>query len=188
MKGKLVIIGGANGVGKTTFAYQYKEEYGIDYLGADEIAREMSESEKGNVELRAGKEFFRRLSGFVKNKKSVIVESTLSGRGLEKKILEFKENGFAIHIVYVFLGSTELCKKRVKIRVRKGGHNVPKEEIERRYKRSLKNFKNIYLPLAHTWQILYNSFNRPVEVAAGENGTTMILDEDYYRKFQEISN
>ena len=30
MKKKIIIVGGANGVGKTTFAYQYRDKYGID--------------------------------------------------------------------------------------------------------------------------------------------------------------
>jgi predicted ABC-type ATPase len=42
MPQKIVIVGGANGAGKTTFAYQYKDEFNIDYLGADEIAEHIS--------------------------------------------------------------------------------------------------------------------------------------------------
>ena len=45
MKKKLVIVGGANGVGKTTFAYEYKQETGIEYLGADEIANWRQQNE-----------------------------------------------------------------------------------------------------------------------------------------------
>ena len=56
MKKKLVIVGGANGVGKTTFAYQYKEEFGIDYLGADSIAEELRNKVSGNIDVIAGKE------------------------------------------------------------------------------------------------------------------------------------
>ena len=34
---RLIIVGGPNGSGKTTFAKQYAKEHGIEYLGADEI-------------------------------------------------------------------------------------------------------------------------------------------------------
>lgn len=183
---RLIIVGGANGVGKTTFARQYKEEYGINYLGADEIAEELSKSWAGNIELKAGKEFFRRLESILSSNASVIIESTLSGLLLAEQIKQFKSKGYTIEIVYVFLKDVELCKKRVRVRVKKGGHNVPEKEIERRYKRSMRNFQNIYLPLADKWQILYNGQIRPIEIAIGENRETMILDDEYFRLFKEI--
>ncbi len=51
MNKKLLIIGSANGVGKTTFAYQYKEEFKIEYLGADEIATEIALIDSRNTEI-----------------------------------------------------------------------------------------------------------------------------------------
>ena len=38
-----------------------------------------------------------------------------------------------------------------------GGHNVPEETINRRYHAGLKNFFNLYQPLADTWHIYDNS-------------------------------
>ena len=78
---KLIIVGGANGVGKTTFAYQYRDEYKIDYLGADEIAAGIDKSGEENIELKAGKKFFKKLDEYYEKKRSVIIESTLSGVG-----------------------------------------------------------------------------------------------------------
>jgi predicted ABC-type ATPase len=92
-----------------------------------------------------------------------------------------------VHIVYVFLDDVELCKKRIQFRVKKGGHSVPLVEIERRFTRSLKNFKQVYLPLSDTWQLFYNGLRRPVEVAIGEKGQVLILDEEFFKIFQEIS-
>jgi predicted ABC-type ATPase len=183
---KLIIVGGANGVGKTTFAYQYRNEYKIDYLGADEIAAGIDKSGKENIELKAGKKFFKKLDEYYEKNKSVIIESTLSGVGLAKRLEKFKEKGFSIHLLYVFLDDVILCKYRVAARVKKGGHNVPVEDIERRYYRSFSNFKKIYLPLADTWQIIYNGLKRPVEIAICDKKSEMIIDEEYYKKFMEI--
>jgi predicted ABC-type ATPase len=187
MKKNMIIVGGANGVGKTTFAYQYKNEYRIDYLGVDDIAMELAALTSGKVELKAGKEFFRRLENYFNRNQSVIIESTFSGLGLAKKINQFKSTGYSIHMIYVFLDNVELCKNRIRFRVKKGGHNVPASEIERRYQRSLINFQKTYMSLADTWQLFYNGFERPLEVAVGENGQTMIIDDEYYNIFQEIS-
>lgn len=187
MKKNIIIVGGANGVGKTTFAYQYSNEYKIDYLGADDIAKELALSTTRNIELNSGKEFFRRLEAYFAKNQSLIIESTLSGLGLSKQITRFKSNGYTVHMIYVFLDSVELCKKRIGFRVQKGGHDVPTSEIERRYRRSLINFQNIYLPLADTWQLFYNRLERPIEVAVGEHGQTFIIDEEFFKIFQEIS-
>ncbi len=185
-KRRLIIVGGANGVGKTTFAYQYRDEYKIDYLGADEIALRISKTEKKDVELKAGKEFFKTLDEYYNKNRSVIIESTLSGIGLSKKLKKFKENGFTIHLLYVFLDDINLCKSRVAARVKKGGHDVPSKDIERRYYRSFANLKKIYLPLADTWQIIYNGLKRPIEIAISDNNSEMIVDEEYYKKFWEL--
>ncbi|MDD5569389.1 MAG: AAA family ATPase [Candidatus Pacebacteria bacterium] len=186
MINRLIIVGGANGVGKTTFAYQYKQEYGIDYLGADEIAKEISNAFSGNIELRAGKEFFRRLEEYLKRNRSVIIESTLSGLGLVKKIREFKSIGYSIRIVYVFLNDVDICKKRIQFRVKKGGHDVPSIDIERRFHRSLKIFKKVYMPLSDEWQIFYNGLKRPIEVAIGQKKETLVFEEEFYNTFEEL--
>ena len=154
-KKKLIIVGGANGVGKTTFAYQYSNEYGIDYLGADAIAAGIDKTKYDNIELRAGKLFFKKLDEYYSKNKSVIIESTLSGVGLANRIEKFKENGFIVHLLFVFLDDVNLCKNRVAARVKKGGHNVPEKDIERRFYHSFSNFRKIYFPIADTWQIYY---------------------------------
>jgi len=187
VKKKIIIVGGANGVGKTTFAYQFRDEYKIDYLGADEIAAGIDKDhESQNIELKAGKIFFKKLDEYLESGRSVILESTLSGAGLAKRLEIFKENGFSTHFLYVFLDEVNLCKNRVAARVKKGGHNVPEKDIERRYFRSFTNFKKIYLPLADTWQIIYNGFKRPIEIAYGKNDFITIIDEELYTTFTDI--
>ena len=42
---------------------------------------------------------------------------------------------------YIGVENPEIAKERVKQRVRKGGHGIPEETIERRYYASLKNLK-----------------------------------------------
>lgn len=185
---KIIIVGGANGVGKTTFAYQYRDEYKIDYLGADEIAATIVGNDKNeNVELKEGKLFFKRFEEYLNTGKSVIVESTLSGTGLSRQLEKFKEKGFTIHLVYVFLDDFDFCNNRISLRVKKGGHFVPVEDVERKFYRSFTNFYRLYLPLADKWQIIYNGLTRPLEVAFGNKDFKSIIDDGYYKKLMEIS-
>jgi predicted ABC-type ATPase len=183
---KLVIVGGANGVGKSTVALQYAKEFGIPYLGADEIAEELLRGGARRPEIGSGKAFFKRLEAFLSSKESVIIESTLSGTGLLRRIGEFRERGYSVVLVYIFLDSIRFCKRRVSIRVKKGGHNVAARDIKRRFGRSLSNFWNQYRHMADRWQLIYNGGDRPLEVAVEEKGNLVVQDDEYFRIFSKI--
>jgi predicted ABC-type ATPase len=57
-KPELIIIAGANGSGKTTFAKPYVLELGYQFLNADEIAKNLEEAGHKNALLKAGRLFF----------------------------------------------------------------------------------------------------------------------------------
>jgi len=48
--------------------------------------------------------------------------------------------------------------------VKQGGHHVPDVDVERRLSRSLKNFFELYMPLADSWDIFNNSYIEPKPV------------------------
>ena len=56
----------------------------------------------------------------------------------------------------------EFAIERVKLRVFQGGHNVPEQDIMRRFERSWINFKQIYKTLADSWIVFDTSGNRPI--------------------------
>lgn len=58
------------------------------------------------------------------------------------------------------LNSVNLAKKRVAMRVKKGGHNIKPHLIERIYVESLQNLKKI-TPLCEKVEIFDNSQNAP---------------------------
>ncbi len=51
----LIIIGGANGSGKTTFARGIVAATAIKYLGADEIASELNKANPENAAIEAAR-------------------------------------------------------------------------------------------------------------------------------------
>lgn len=51
----------------------------------------------------------------------------------------------------------DLAKERVEIRVKEGGHNIPKDVIERRYLNGINNLFNIYLNIVNQVFIFDNS-------------------------------
>jgi hypothetical protein len=49
---------------------------------------------------------------------------------------------------FLWVPSVAVCLRRIRKRVRKGGHHVPPGDVRRRYPASIRNFFSLYLPLA----------------------------------------
>ena len=152
---ELIIVGGANGVGKTTFAVEYASRRNCLYLGADAIAAELAPNTPELVPVAAGQELMRRLSASLAGEDTVVLESTLAGRTLRHVVSNARDSGFTITIVYLFLDSPDTCAERVEERVQKGGHSVPEPDIRRRFLHSIHNFWRLYRPLADHRLLIY---------------------------------
>ena len=182
---ELIIVGGPNGSGKSTFARSYLQTHQMDYLCADDIAREINPEDMSSVKVLAGREFFKKLDKYRQDQQSLIIESTLSGVYLNKLISGFKNDGYEIILVYVSLYSPKVCIERIKERVLKGGHFVPDKDVVRRYYRSKENFWNNYKNLADKWFLVYNSENKFLEIALGIKNQFSIKNKEYFYKFVE---
>jgi len=180
---ELIIVGGANGAGKTTFAVEYASRRNCLYLGADAIAAELAPDTPDLVPVAAGQELMRRLTDALADEDLVVLESTLAGRTLRHTIRNARDAGFTITIVYLFLDSADTCVERVRERVQKGGHSVPESDIRRRFLRSIRNFWRLYRPLADHWVLVYNSGNQPLDVAAGTAEDVSVRDAELYAAF-----
>jgi predicted ABC-type ATPase len=179
----LIIVGGANGAGKTTFAAEYASRHHCLYLGADAIATELAPDAPERVAVAAGEELMRRVATAFAGQQQFVLESTLAGRTLRHVIRNAREAGFEITIVYLFLDSPDMCVERVHERVLKGGHPVPEADIRRRFFRSIHNFWRLYRPLADHWLLVYNSGNQPLDVAAGTAEDVSVRDAELYATF-----
>ena len=182
-KPQLLIVGGPNGSGKTTVATQYSADQSVSYIGADAIAASLVPADPTSARIAAGREFSRRVGECLANGTSVVVESTLSGRSLRRRLIEARQRGFEITIVFVFVESEDVCVARVAARVRKGGHDVPEIDIRRRFARSITNFWNIYRELADNWVVLYNGGSRIQDISAGSRSQVTIRDSTLHSHF-----
>ena len=70
--------------------------------------------------------------------------------------------------------------RRVRERVRKGGHDVPAADVRRRFERSLINLARHYLPLADEWSIVDNSSTPSHLIAAGTPEHVTVVDEGLF--------
>jgi len=167
----LVVIGGPNGAGKSTTALEIipKSLNIKEFINADAIAKGLSPYNIDDVKFQAGRIMLNRMHELAVKNVDFALESTLSSRSLAKFLMQCKENGYQIILLYFWLKEITLAIQRVKYRVKSGGHDIPVDTIKRRYKKSRLNLLDIYLPIADTWTIFDNSGNKPVIVASGEH-------------------
>lgn len=184
---ELIIIGGANGSGKTTFAREIIAEFGIEYLGADEIAAGIDKENPEKVAIQAARIFSRRIGESIEYGESLLVESTLSGVSLKKFLIRAKRRNFKISICFVYLSSAELRVNRVASRVRRGGHHVPASDVRRRFERSNYNFWNVYRDLADDRHLFFNVGDDIQQIAVGDEKDVIIFDEARFEEWLKMA-
>jgi len=180
-----LVVGGPNGAGKSTFATEYLKEREQRYLSADHIASEINPDAPETAKIQAGKAFFRELRQSMKARQSVVVESTLAGRGMGRMLERFREAGYTVRIAFLFLDTPEMCVWRVKERVQQGGHDVPREDVVRRFHRSIRNFWSMYRHNVDRWYLFYNAGEQFQEVAFGEEENHTVVSEALFDIFRQ---
>ncbi len=179
----LYIIAGANGSGKSTLASELLPSENLDFLNADEVAKEICPDNIESVKIKAGKIVLERLEKLLNSQQSFAIETTLAGKNHIKTIQKAKNLGYYIVLIYSYLDSPILCENRIKIRVLNGGHNIPKNDIIRRFYRSKENFWNTYKDLVDEWNLFYNGTSEYILVAQSSESKIEIYNENLYNEF-----
>ena len=187
---QVVIIAGPNGAGKSTLApFLLRDSLDLqDYVNADPIALGLSGFNPASVAFKAGRVMMNRLHDLAGHRKSFAFETTLATRSYAVWIAELRRKSYNFQLIFLWLRSPQLAVQRVHERVLSGGHDVPESVVIRRYARGLKNFREIYQPLADVWSIYDNSYSaEPALVASGGRGRQIeILQMDAWRTFSAI--
>ncbi|MEI8390693.1 MAG: AAA family ATPase [bacterium] len=173
----LYIIAGANGSGKSTLAGELLPEEQLEFLNADDIAREICPENIESVRISAGKEVYKRLESYFNQEISFAIETTLAGSNHLKTIKKAKNLNYEVTLIYSFVDSPEICINRIKTRVLKGGHHIPDEDVIRRFYRSKNNFWNKYKDTVDNWMIFYNGIEKTELIANGTKDDYNVLDE-----------
>lgn len=121
----VIILGGADGSGKTTLAREFVALENLTYLGADDIAREINPAHPEQAAIEAARVFSQRFDELIERGEPLLVESTLSGLSLHKWIKKAQSHGYGVQILFVYLDSPALCIQRVAARVARGAIMCP---------------------------------------------------------------
>ncbi|HKP75608.1 MAG TPA: zeta toxin family protein [Longimicrobiaceae bacterium] len=152
-----VIVAGPNGAGKSTMAPRVvAKEFGITvYVNPDVIAQGLAGFDPASAGIRAGRIMHERLEELRVERTSFAVESTISGRSLQRVIRNLTKSGYRTLLFYLWLPEPDLAVGRVRKRVTLGGHHVPEEDIRRRLYRSIVNFETVYRRITSEWRVYH---------------------------------
>ena len=163
----LYIIAGPNGAGKTTASFNLLPEvlHCPNFVNADEIARGLSPFAPELVAFQAGRIMLQRIEELLLQKVDFAIETTLATRSYVNLVHRAQALGYKVHLIYFFLENEEQAIERVAQRVSNGGHNIPEEDIRRRFKRGIYNLVHLYLPICDS-VLVYNNVMTPARLVA----------------------
>lgn len=184
------VIAGPNGAGKTTFALRYLPEMTgcKNFINADLIADGLSPLDPSKVQLEAGKILLREIWQQVVNRNDFAFETTLSGRMYARLLKELSSNHWKIVLFYLWIPGAEFSRLRVEQRVAAGGHDIPKDAILRRYKRTVSNFLNVFAPLCDEVFCYDNSTLKPLLVFEEQGRRLTVYDQSRYDMILRSAN
>ena len=181
----LYIIAGCNGAGKTTASFTILPEIinCDEFINADEIARGLSPFQPEKVAFEAGRIMLNRINTLLESHKTFAFETTLATKSYKNYIIKAKKQGYKISLIFFWLNSIKLAKTRVKNRVKEGGHHIPEDVIERRYKKGVQNLFDIFMPIADRAFIFDNSSGNH-NLVAQKNGELIIYNANLFKRIK----
>jgi predicted ABC-type ATPase len=159
----------------------------LEFVNADSIAAGLSPFRPDSVALQAGRLMLNRIHALASEGRDFAFETTMAARSFAPFLRRCRGEGYAIHLVFLWLSSPELALKRVASRVKQGGHDVPESVVRRRYDSGIRNLFELYMPLADSWVVYDNSDVEPKRIAhQDDDGRPEIKDIDKWHAIQEM--
>ncbi|MCL2715648.1 MAG: zeta toxin family protein [Alphaproteobacteria bacterium] len=179
---RLFVVAGPNGAGKSTAV---KLPQVADLLGEtpivnpDNIAFQIDPVRRNAeaVQIQAGQIAFQQRQANLAARRSLLIETTLSGHSEINLMRNARDGGFTVHLFYIGLDEACLSRWRVEERVIQGGHSVPRDAIERRYPRTMANLARA-LEIADTARVYDNSIKGYELLLKREHGEVRYLASD----------
>ena len=164
---RIHVLAGVNGAGKSSVGGKQFRAAGAQYYNPDEAARKvrkannrLTQSEANSIAWRIGKTLLERA---IQERKDFAFETTLGASTMTELLIRAAGAGFEVHIWYAGLASPEQHIARVRTRVMQGGHDIPEEDIRRRFEHSRLNLVRL-MPHLASLRIFDNSTDANLKI------------------------
>ncbi len=157
---RIHVLAGVNGAGKSSVGGEEIRAAGAQYYNPDEAARrvqrsnpQLSQAQANAVAWQNGKLMLERA---IREGKDFAFETTLGANTMTELLIQAAEAGFEVHVWYAGLASAAQHIERVRARVARGGHDIPEQDIRRRFEHSRLNLIQL-MPYLTSLRVFDNS-------------------------------
>ena len=165
------IIGGVNGSGKSSLT-------GVLKAQRTDLGRIIDVDKLAKIHggfLEGGRAALAQQAECMREGVSFTQETTLSGQRPARIARQAKDTGYYVRLYYVGISSEAEALKRIANRVAKGGHDIPREDVHRRYAERHAALAAV-LPYCDE-AVFFDNENGFVEVAEYRNGELLCKGE-----------
>jgi len=173
------MIAGPNGSGKSSL-YSNTEIEAFDQsiwiINPDLLTERIRDVEKlsqDEANLEAVIRIEAWIEASIRAHQTVGVETVLSTDKYRRLVLAAKSMQFEFRLIYVVLASPDLNVERVRLRVKKGGHDVPEAKIRERWFKSVRQLPWFLQQSDRAW-IFDNSGAAPRQIGLKQDGNVII--------------
>lgn len=173
-RGVIFVLAGCNGAGKSSIGGAALLESGVGFYNPDEAARKIAAVNAGldppvtrsEINGEAWNQGRTLLERAIDQRLDFAFETTLGGHTIPKLLVRAASEGIAVHVWFAGLQGVELHLERVRQRVARGGHDIPREKILERYDTGRTNLIHLLPHLASV-----RVFDNSAEGAPGQGLT-----------------
>jgi predicted ABC-type ATPase len=178
---RLWIVAGPNGCGKST-AYGRSDVAEFDgsvwIINPDLLTRRLQTAEALDLRaanLAAVQRIEVWLNASIDVHQTIGVETVLSTPKYRGLVSEARERGFEFRLIYVYVDTLERQLERIRLRVAKGGHDVPTDKVAARRQRSFNEFRWFFWHADRAW-VFDNSGAEPKVLARKDGRNSAFYD------------
>ncbi len=176
-KGRIFVLAGTNGAGKSSILGAMAVRAGAVYFNPDDATRRIlaanAQATLPEANAAAWRQGKRLLERAIAARLDYMFETTLGGETFAGLLSGAAAAGLEVRVSYVGLASPELHVARVAARVAKGGHGIPEAAIRRRYDKGREHLVEL-LPALTELKVYDNSVEADPDAGAAPRPTLVL--------------
>ena len=91
-------------------------------------------------------------------------------------LADLRAAGYRIRLDFLWIPDLDITRTRVRQRVTKGGHDIPDDVQQRRFRVGIRLLAEHYRPLLHEWRLFDNTGREPHLVAREKDSVLTVAD------------